>query len=77
MLFLPLALKPVGSATGTLPSQPLFIIRNFSINPGRWGLFLEERITHDGNGYVHRTGISNNVTADKCNFERKKRFVEP
>ena len=53
------------------------ISRNFSINPGRWGLFLEVRITHDGCGYVHQTGISSNVTADKGNFERKKRFVGP
>ena len=51
--------------------------RNFSINPGRGGLFLEVRITHDGCAYVHRTGISSNVTADKGNFERKKRFIGP
>jgi len=38
---------------------------------------LEVRITHDGCGYVHQAGISSNVTADKGNFERKKRFVGP
>ena len=48
---------------------------NFSINPVRWGLFLEDRITHDGCDYVRRTGISSNVTADKGNFERKKHFI--
>ena len=51
--------------------------RNISINPVRWGLLLEDRITHDGCAYVRRTGISSNVTADKDNFERKKRFVGP
>jgi len=50
-------------------------LRNFSINPGRGGLFLEDCITHDGNGYVRRTEISSNVTADKGNVERKKRFI--
>jgi len=50
---------------------------NVSINPGRWGLFLDVRITHDGCGYVRRTWISSNVTADKGKFERKKRFVGP
>jgi len=55
----------------------IYLIGNFSINPGRWGLFLEVRITHDGYGYVHQAGISNNVTADKGNFERKKRFIGP
>ena len=50
---------------------------NFLINPGRGGLFLEVRITHDGCGYVCRTGILSNVTADKGNFERKKRFIGP
>ena len=48
---------------------------DFSINPGCWGLFLEDRITHDGCAYVHQAEILNNVTADKGNFERKKRFV--
>ena len=52
-------------------------ICNFSKSPGRGGLFLEDRITHDGCGYVRQTGISSNVTADKGNFERKKRFVGP
>ena len=50
-------------------------LRNFSINSGREGLFLEDCITHDGCEYVHQAGISSNVTADKGNFERKKRFV--
>jgi len=50
---------------------------NVSKNPVRWGLFLEFRITHDGCGYIHQAGISSNVTADKGNFERKKRFVGP
>ena len=50
---------------------------NFSINPGRGGLFLEDRITHDGCDYVRRTGMSSNVTADKGNFEREKRLVGP
>ena len=50
-------------------------VSNFSINPGRGGLLLEDRITHDGNDYVRRSEISSNVTADKGNFERKKRFV--
>ena len=53
------------------------MVRNFSINPGRWGLFLEDRITHDGCDDVRQAGISSNVTADKGNFERKKRFVGP
>jgi len=58
----------------------LFNIRyfsNFSINPGRGGLFLEDRITHDGCDDVRQAGISSNVTADKGNFERKKRFIGP
>ena len=38
---------------------------------------MEVRITHDGCGYVHQAGISSNVTADKGNFERKKRVVGP
>ena len=53
------------------------MLDNFSINPGRGGLFLEVRITHDGCGYVRQTGISSNVTAGKGNFERKKRFIRP
>ena len=55
----------------------IFPVENFSINLGRWGLFLEDHITHDGCGYVRRIGISSNVTAEKGNFERKKRFVGP
>ena len=51
-----------------LPKPAFNNYRNFSINPGRGGLFLEVRITHDGCAYVRRTGISSNVTADKGNF---------
>ena len=36
---------------------------------------MEVRIIHYGCSYVHQAGISNNVTAVKGNFERKKRFV--
>ena len=53
------------------------VLRSSSINPGRGGLFLEDRITHDGCGYVRQSGISSNVTADKGHFERKKRFIGP
>ena len=61
-----------------LAKKTVFVrARNFSINPGCGGLFLEDRITHDGCGYVHQAGISSNETADKGNFERKKRFVGP
>jgi len=47
------------------------------MNPGRGGLFLEDRITHDGCDYVRQTGILNNVTANKGSFERKKHFIGP
>jgi len=50
---------------------------DFSKSPGRGGLFLEDRITHDGCDDVHQAGISSDVTADKGNFERKKRFIGP
>ena len=55
----------------------IFIWENFSINPGCGGLFLEDRITHDGSVYVRRTGISSNVTADNGDFEREKCLVGP
>jgi len=52
-------------------------IRLFRIESGRGGLFLEIRITNDGNDYARQARISSNVKAVKGNLERKTRFEGP